>query len=177
MWAIINFADTVEKRNQYAVLLYSVSLIMHPKYRLIICLVLPAIFLFCSLYAQPDNVYGRWKCVKMGMKGYQKYDSNKARRIEHATLVISPHEFYYSNIKFVEKCSFDTIILTAVDTLFADIMARIYTSAELKKMQEVQMIDRNREHACFNDCARFYLKEDTLINICGGYQYYLKKIK
>lgn len=111
------------------------------------------------------------------MKGYQKYDSNKARRIEHATLVISPHEFYYSNIKFVEKCSFDTIILTAVDTLFADIMARIYTSAELKKMQEVQMIDRNREHACFNDCARFYLKEDTLINICGGYQYYLKKIK
>lgn len=36
-------------------------------------------------------------------------------------------------------------------------------------------IDENGESACYNECSQLYLKQDTLINLCGGYTFYLMK--
>jgi len=38
---------------------------------------------------------------------------------------------------------------------------------------EFTPVDSKGNAACINNCSEYLLKGDTLINICGGYTYYM----
>lgn len=45
----------------------------------------------------------------------------------------------------------------------------------LSKILVFTPVDEKGELTCYNDCAAIFLKEDTLINVCGGYTFYFVK--
>jgi hypothetical protein len=141
--------------------------------------------IFCyNCYAQssggiPDgHLYGRWKCVKLDTRGYQKYSLEQAHKLQASILTIETHTFYYNNINFIEQCNFYRWGINKYDTvhLHRNTLEITYTNKELSKIQVLEPLDSNGKFGCFNNCAIFYLKGDTLINNCGGYILFLIKI-
>ena len=143
------------------------------------------ILLCCKCFAQrsgaipADFLYGKWHCIEIGTKGLQKYTWQQIQQLKASTLVIGPNRFYYTDSNFIEPCNFAKWKISSVDTsqFTGTSLDYIYTKAELSKWLEADQIDDKGKDACFNNCALFYLKNDTLINICGGYTMFLIKQK
>jgi hypothetical protein len=117
-------------------------------------------------------VYGNWKCVRKDYRGYQKFSLQQAEKIRKATLRIEKTTFSFRDIKFIEPCVFAGWKRSKYDTSEYTSLALVYTKIELTGIQTLEPVDAKGHPACFNECAIFYLKQDTLINICGGYTYY-----
>jgi len=127
-----------------------------------------------------NYLVGRWKCVKHDYSGYQKFTLEQAEQIRKATLIISKTKVYYEGIEFIEPiCEYETFILQKFDTstYYGITLERIHSKSELSKTFWVEFLGSNVDPTCFNDCSNFLLKQDTLISFCGGYTFYLVKIK
>jgi hypothetical protein len=143
------------------------------------------LFTFINCYSQNelknpnDIIYGRWKCVKHDYGGYNSFTFEQAEAIRTSILNIEKNKIYYTNINFVGKCDYSKFKVTPYDTtLYLGLIIEFrYTKRELSKIMVYDPVDKNGDFACFNDCAIFYLKQDTLINICGGYTFFLIKEK
>ncbi len=122
------------------------------------------------------SLYGVWKCVVLNDKWYQKFSLKEAKTLQKSLLHIESHKMYYEGVDFVELCSYHNISEKNYDTSEYDDLALIYPKAELAKVTVVDLVDKNGEAACYNDCSILYLKQDTLINVCGGYTLFFKKI-
>jgi len=138
-----------------------------------------------SCSAQQENkfpleyIYGDWECVKIDKKGYQRYTWEQALELKAAILTVEKNKFYYNHISFVDSCSFyhwktfkyDTISLSGNTLDFK------YKKKVLSGINVLAPVNDKGELDCFNNCAEFYLKGDTLINVCGGYTLFLLKVK
>lgn len=125
-----------------------------------------------------QTIMGEWIIVKQNYKGYQKFSLDEAHKIEESILNINKSEIFYENIDFISPCNFDKLLIELIDTtkLYGATIEYLYTKKELTKIQSIIPVNINNQPTCFNNCATFYLKQDTLINICGGYTFFLKKI-
>jgi len=127
-----------------------------------------------------NDIYGQWKCVKLDKRGFQKYTLEQAKMLEASTLTIDSGKFFYGDeIDFVKPCSFYRWKKSTYDTvnLSGNILDITYKKVELSKISKLEPVDEKGEFGCFNNCAIFYFKQDTLINICGGYTLFLLKVK
>jgi dipeptidyl aminopeptidase/acylaminoacyl peptidase len=124
------------------------------------------------------NIIGNWECVKFNSRGNQKFSISQANQIKKSILVIQKNSFYYNRVKFVDICKFSNWKISLYDTvnLTGNFLDFIYSKKDLINIKVLDPVDNVNEYSCFNNCAEFFLKDDTLINICGGYAYYLKKI-
>jgi hypothetical protein len=140
-------------------------------------------FISCSSQNQvitnADYIYGVWKCVKHDYRGFNSIELEQAEKIKISKLHIEKNNAYYENIGFISECKFSKFKVSTYDTLEHTglILEFRYKKKELSKMLEYEPVDENGKFSCFNNCAIFYLKQDTLINICGGYTYFLIKDK
>ena len=66
---------------------------------------------------------------------------------------------------------YDTVNITG------NILDITYRKKELSKIYVLKPVDDKGGSTCFNNCAEFYLKQDTLISMCGGYTLFLLKVK
>lgn len=123
------------------------------------------------------NINGRWKSVKHDYRGRQKFSLQQANLIRSSVLTIEQNTFNYSKAQFIKSCNFYTWKKSPYDTTVYDNLQLIYTNAELQKLTIFDPVDKAGNLSCFNECALFYLKQDTLINLCGGYIFYWVKIK
>jgi hypothetical protein len=149
--------------------------------RLFFCIVL-FFSLNCASQEEPSteiSLTGVWKCVKHDYVGYQKFTLEQAEKIRASKLYIENNRLYYKDISFVEPCNFYKLRISNYDTTnyYGNSLEFRYTKKELSKTKLVEPINENGELSCFNNCSFFVLKQDTLINICGGYTYYLIKEK
>lgn len=147
--------------------------------RMVFCVL---VLLFCGamVYGQQradTSIYGRWKCVKHDYRGYQKFSLKQAEKIKVSVLTLGRNTFYYGNVKFVASCRFSSWKRSKYDISIYSPLELVYSEEQLKDVILLEPIDGGGKFSCFNDCSIFYLKQDTLINICGGYTYYLKKIR
>jgi len=124
-----------------------------------------------------DYLYGEWKKVKVDNRGYQKLSKAQAEEISNSVLVIEKNQVFYRDIRFMKPCTFYEIKIGKHDwnKPWGISLENRYTKNELSKMDEVAMVNQKGERTCFNDCAIFFIKQDTLIHICGGYTFYLTK--
>jgi hypothetical protein len=120
----------------------------------------------------PINITGKWKCIKHDYRGKQKFSLKQAEFIRQSILDIKTNTFAYSKAKFIKPCTFQGWKRTAYDTSQYDNLELIFTKAELQKITVWDPVNAKGVNACFNECAIFYLKHDTLINVCGGYTFY-----
>jgi len=149
----------------------------------VVLFILAVLFSFNSCRAQrqqelaKEYIYGKWQCVKIDKRGYQKYTWEQAQQLQSSILTIEKNKFYYNNIGFVEPCDFFEWKISKYDTtsLSGTILDIAYKKKDLSKIYVLEPTDGKGESACFNNCALFYLKQDTLINICGGYALFLIK--
>lgn len=124
-----------------------------------------------------NYIFGKWKCVKQDYRGYQKFSLEQAEQIRHSILIFEKNNFFYEGVKFIEPCSFTNIKISKYDTsaYLGYSVEYVYLKKELAKVLVIEPVDEKGEGACFNECAIFFLKQDTLINICGGYTFYMLK--
>jgi hypothetical protein len=122
-------------------------------------------------------ILGTWKCVDHDYRGEEKFNLKQAELIRYSILNIGKHNFSYSKAKFIENCNFSDWEMTMYDTTqdFVYSLEYKYYKSELTKMFSFIPVDSNGRSACYNECATFFLKEDTLITICGGYTFYWLK--
>jgi hypothetical protein len=143
------------------------------------------IFLFLSItcttqhkITSPDRfILGKWKSVKWDYSGFNKFTIEQADIIKNCILVVDKEKIYYSSISFIDTCEYYRFLISKYDTtayLGLSIEYK-YTKRELSKLLVLNPLDKEGNPSCYNDCAIFLLKQDTLINICGGYTYYLLK--
>ena len=157
---------------------------VHLLYRLalIICIVF---WYFPSIsYAQNKsllipNIFGTWSSVKFEYYGYHKFDFNQAQKIKASKLYIGEHRFTYDSLAFIGPCDYDRLEFTKYDTthFMGVYIEYIYTKNELSKLLNIEPVDKNGDPTCYNECSILFLKQDTLISICGGYTNYLIKEK
>ena len=127
---------------------------------------------------RPFNFYGNWKCVKLDTRGYEKYSLEQAKKLEATVLTLEKNTVYYHNIDFIDSCHFTHWRIKNYDTTEWNLNLGItYRKKELAKMFELEALDDKGSPGCYNNCAIFFLKDDTLINNCGGYYLYLTKVK
>lgn len=125
-----------------------------------------------------DSLYGNWKCVKLDIRGYEKYSLKQAKKLQASILTIEKNTFYYKDITFIDSCHFYGWKIKRYDTTEYNLNLSItYTKKELARMFEFEPIDTKGEWGCYNNCTLFFLKDDTLINNCGGYYLYFLKVK
>lgn len=126
------------------------------------------------------SVFGRWKCVVIDYRGYQKFSIEEAKNIEKSVFVVGKHKMYYEGIASIELCEYDTLVGNIVDTsaLTGASFEYKYSKDDLSKIIQFAQLNKRGElpMSCYNECSQLFLKEDTLINICGGYTFYLTKI-
>ena len=122
-----------------------------------------------------NYIYGQWRCVKFDCKGQTRYSLNEAKQIRQSTLNIKDHKYYYDNSNFIEECSFTNVKITPYDTSFKinDGISTFYNEADLAKVFNIDLVDKNGKNTCFNNCAILVIKQDTLINFCGGFTFWL----
>ncbi len=149
----------------------------------LLTLIILLLNLNCSAQKQEkytnEYIYGNWKCVKFDKRGLQKYTLQQAQKLQSSVLTVEKDKFYYNDIDFIELCSFNKWKISNYDTtnLSGNILDVLYKKKELSKIRVLEPVDDKEEPACYNNCAEFYFKDDTLINICGGYTYFLLKVK
>ena len=143
-------------------------------------LVFALCFQGCKAQSNKDKssfILGEWQSVKEDYRGYQKFTLDQANQIKASTLTISDDAFYYEGIDFIEPCQFYEWEITPFDT--AEYLGHSiefkYDKNELARFLTLTPSDENGDLACFNECATFFLNGDTLINVCGGYTFYLTK--
>lgn len=148
--------------------------------KVLICIL---VFMWCKSYGQEgffydEYIYGKWECVKSDYRGYQKYNFEQAEKIRQSVLNIERHRLYYSGIEFIEPCNYSHFNISNFDTslFYGYSIEFVYSKKELAKIFVYVPVDEKGNDACFNDCVTLLLKQDTLINICGGYTFYLLKI-
>jgi len=92
-------------------------------------------------------------------------------------LNIDQNRIYYNNLDFIEVCEYSNFFVSKYDTSLSSrlIIERRYSKLELSKILEFTTVDKDCKRSCYNDCAQFYLKQDTLMYICGGYTFFLLK--
>ncbi len=141
---------------------------------------LPVFILFAFCYKQKDEartnlIVGEWKVVKINTKGYQRYTLEEANLLKSSTLVVTDSSFYYKNISFVDSCTFARWKYSSYDTvnLLGNLLDIEYRKKTLSKIIVVEPVDSLGAWGCYNNCSQFFMKDDTLINICGGYGFYL----
>jgi hypothetical protein len=116
------------------------------------------------------DIYGSWKCINGFPWKASKYDQEEIDKIKSSILVIENGKFYFDKISFIETCTFEKIKISKYDTLYnVPNLRLLYTSKELSVFSAIDLLDKNGEISCYNDCAQLFYKQDTLINICGGY--------
>ncbi len=131
-----------------------------------------------SNFIRPFNFYGNWKCVMLDTRGYEKYSFEQAKKLQASILTIEKNTFYYHNIDFIDSCHFTHWRIKKYDTTEWNLNLSIkYFKKDLAKMFEIEALDNKGGAGCYNNCATFFLKDDTLINNCGGYYLYLLKVK
>jgi len=141
------------------------------------------LFIFVSCYFQTetknrsDLIYGKWKCVKHDYGGFNSFTFEQAEAIRKSILNIEKNKIFYMNNSTVGVCEYSKFIISNWDTtLYTGLIIEFrYTKKELSKIQVFNPVDEKGNFACYNDCAKFFLKQDTLINVCGGYTFYLIK--
>lgn len=122
-------------------------------------------------------ITGQWKCFKHDFRGKQKFSLKQAEKIKATVLTIKKNNFKYGDLSFIKSCSFNSWKIAAYDTSEYTNLELTFTKPELTQLKICSPVDSKGNFACYNDCALFYLKQDTLINVCGGYTFYLKKLK
>lgn len=123
------------------------------------------------------SLYGDWKCIKIGDKGLQKFSREEINNLKKTVLKISKNNIFYEKNEFIDECYFSFLKVEDYDTsnIISDVLETIYTPSELSKFKVITLVDSLGEPSCYNDCSQFFKKDDTLINLCGGYQIYLIK--
>jgi len=127
-----------------------------------------------------DNyIYGDWKCVRLDTHGFQKFSWEKAQKLPSSILTVEKTTYYYNNVDFIEVCHFACWNKYMYDTVHLEgrTLDVLYKKRELSKVVVLEPTDSTGDFGCYNDCAIFYLKGDTLINVCGGYTLFFTKIK
>ena len=155
---------------------------IHPLYKLTLMFsfILSLILIVSCYQIKPERVryiIGTWKSVKFEYYGYHKFNSKQAEQIKASKLYIGEHRFMYDSLNFIGPCDYDRFKVTKYDTTkyLGIYLEYIYTKKELSKLLHFEPVDKNGEFSCFTDCAILFLKQDTLISICGGYTNYLIK--
>lgn len=69
-------------------------------------------------------------------------------------------------------CTTETI---QIDFIPTGSIERKYPENVLAKFLHLLPVQENGDFNCYNECSVFYLKQDTLINICERYTYDLVK--
>jgi|GEM_PF-2890477 len=148
-------------------------------------LIFGVILAFCIKSYSQDKInnkesliLGKWICVKHDYSGYNKFSLEQAEKIRVATLNIEKDKYYYSNIEFIESCIYSKFNISSYDTTryYGYYIEFLYSKKELSKILVYTPVDNEDKPSCFNECATFLLKQDTLINICGGYTFYFLKV-
>jgi hypothetical protein len=143
-----------------------------------------ATFFICNNgNAQSDtgniSIYGKWICVATDYRGYQKFTAKQAALLKKSILHIDSSKMYYDSIHFLDVCTYASIKyrkgLEKDDWSGTSFYYR-YSEKDLAGMIACEPVDGKGTWSCYNDCALLYLKNDTLINICGGYTLMFKKI-
>jgi hypothetical protein len=145
-------------------------------YPLLLCII--CIFALGLQSSRDNYIFGKWRCVKLDTRGYQKYSLKQAKIIKRSVLNFERNKIYYSDIDFIKSCYFFKLKLSQYDTLLSRVyynmnLEVIYPKSDLAKILVIELVDSNGRHSCFNNCAELFLKQDTLINVCGGYTFYL----
>ncbi|MEO6670259.1 MAG: hypothetical protein ABIN36_12330 [Ferruginibacter sp.] len=146
-------------------------------------IILGCLFYFLGpviVFAQSENhisITGQWKCVKHDFRGKQKFSLQQAGKIKSSVLTIKKNTFSYNKLSFIQTCTFNSWEVAPYDTSEYTNLELIFTKPELEQVKVYSPLDKKGDFACYNDCSLFYLKQDTLINVCGGYTFYLKKVK
>jgi hypothetical protein len=127
---------------------------------------------------QDTYIYGQWQCIKLDTRGYEKFTLQQAKQLQSSILTMRKNTFYYKNVDFIDSCRFSYWGIDKYDTVYPyrDALKMTYSNKELSKMEVLQPTDSAGHFGCFNDCAIFFFKGDTLINVCGGYTLYFKKV-
>jgi hypothetical protein len=137
-------------------------------------------FLYCNADSRNNldsAIYGKWICVNLDVRGYQDFPLKKAQLIQKTLLCIDDSSIRYADIDFIEPCHYYDFKISNWDTteeLGLSLEYKYYPK-ELHNILQYTPVDKNGGWTCYNNCAHLYLKGDTLINICGGYTYYLVK--
>ena len=141
--------------------------------------VIVSIFAFYKCSSQSESIYGKWKCVATDFRGYQKFTLKQADVVKKSILNIEKNKMYYSEVDFIDLCTFDSIIykrgLEKEDWSGTSFFYR-YSKKDLSEMIACIPVNAKGEWSCYNECAQLYLKQDTMINICGGYTFFLKRV-
>lgn len=123
-----------------------------------------------------DLLIGNWRTVKIDDQGMQSISNDKAKEIEKSVLRVEKNKISFAGANFIDSCVFFRFNLKPYDTESDYAGLRIlYTDKELSSALWITAVDKDDNFCCYNDCNLFVLKEDTLINICGGYTYFRVK--
>lgn len=130
---------------------------------------------------EPLEVIGKWHCVFVDSRGFQKLNSHQRDSLKSSILNITENQIFYEGIEFVDTCRFNSldIIPYIPDSFYNGLSVQFrYSYEERREMSKIITLNSNGEEStCYNNCSTFLLKEDTLINFCGGYTFYLLKNK
>jgi len=122
------------------------------------------------------SIEGQWRYAKYLEYHPTKYGIEELNNLKKSRLIITKNRLYYKNIHFVDSCNDINWKCEPYDTSYSESiqLEHFYSKVELSKIYSFTPVDKTGEwQGCFADCAVFYLKQDTLINICGGYPIFL----
>jgi hypothetical protein len=135
----------------------------------------------CKNYAQNDlnKINGKWHCIKDESIVPTKYNKKQLEQIKSSDLIIENDKFYFEGIKFIDVCSDLNWEITKYDTTqyYADQIEADYDNKELSEILVIEPKAKPGKEECYNNCVQLFLKQDTLINICGGYTLFFIKEK
>lgn len=126
-----------------------------------------------------EYLTGKWEIILHDYRGYQKFSLAQTNQIEKADLIITEDSYYYEGVGFIDTCQFAKWKKGPYDTsnYYGWSIEFKYSKSELAKFMYIEPVNKQGDFSCYNECNIFFLKQDTLINICGGYTYYLVKSK
>lgn len=124
-----------------------------------------------------SRIYGNWVYVKHYGWRATKYTSDQLDILKKAELRITKNSIKYEGVGFINECDDIQWQISVYDTSITESqqMELYYTKEELSQVYLFNPVSSStgQWEGCFSDCAIFYLKQDTLINICGGFPIYL----
>lgn len=123
-------------------------------------------------------LYGKWKVIKHDYRGHQKFSIKQADQLNNSLLVINKTGYQFTNVNFISACPFYKWNIRRYDTTISISLSLEvrYTPKELAKNVSYLEAVNKKGKPCNNECL-FFLKQDTLISIVGGYTYFRVKIK
>lgn len=124
-----------------------------------------------------EQLMGKWKCEKVLGWRATKYSSLQLELIRTAILTIEEGKFYFSGVGFIDTCYGLEWNIKKVDSLttIPQQLEVLYDSNEIAELYTLELLNKEGNYTCYNNCAELFLKKDTLINICGGYTLFFTK--